>query len=43
MLNRFEDRLDAMRAQGMTNRQIIAACMEQIRGDAMKKMLDHHE
>ena len=31
MLNGFEKRLDEMRSKGMTNRQIIQACMEPIR------------
>lgn len=43
LLNRFEERLDALRKQGMTNRQIIAACLERIPKKAMKDLLDHQD
>ena len=43
LLNRFEERLDALRGQGMTNRQIIAACLERIPKEAMKNLLDHQD
>ena len=31
MLNRFEEKLDIMRSQGLSNREIIASCMERMR------------
>jgi len=43
LLNRFEERLDALRGQSMTNRQIIAACLERIPKEAMKNLLDHQD
>ena len=43
MLNRFEQRLDGLRAQGLTSRQIIAECLNRIPKDAMKNILDRHE
>ena len=43
LLNRFEDKLDSLRKQGLTNRQIIAACLERVPREAMKSLLDHHE
>lgn len=43
MLAGFGKRLDEMRAQGMTNRQIIDICMERIPKESMKNLLDSQE